>query len=99
MPEIEVLLCVHMERIGIRELRQNASTWVSRAAAGERIEISRRGEVVAVLGPPTVATTVERLRAEGRLRSASSGPADMPAARRTRQSVSAALTDLRDDER
>ena len=49
-----MLPCVLMERIGIRELRQNASEWIRRAHAGERIEVTRRGEVMAVLGPPAV---------------------------------------------
>ena len=32
-----------MERIGIRELRQHASRWVRRAAAGESFEVTDRG--------------------------------------------------------
>ncbi len=41
-----------MDRIGVREVRQNASEWLRRAQAGEHIEVTKRGEVVAVLGPP-----------------------------------------------
>jgi prevent-host-death family protein len=40
-----------MIRVGIRELRQDASTWVRRAAAGETIEVTDRGRPVAQLGP------------------------------------------------
>jgi prevent-host-death family protein len=40
-----------MERIGIRELRQNASIYVTRATAGETIEITDRGTPVARLTP------------------------------------------------
>jgi prevent-host-death family protein len=40
-----------MERIGIRELRQHASRYVARAAAGERIEVTDRGRLVAMLVP------------------------------------------------
>ena len=40
-----------MDRIGIRELRQNASRYVDRAEAGETIEVTNRGRVVAVLAP------------------------------------------------
>ena len=40
-----------MMRVGIRELRQDASTWVRRAAAGETIEVTDRGRPVAQLGP------------------------------------------------
>jgi prevent-host-death family protein len=41
----------YMERIGLRELRQHASRYVGRAAAGEVIEISVRGRLVARLVP------------------------------------------------
>lgn len=40
-----------MERIGIRELRQHASRWVRRAAAGESFEVTDRGRPVARLLP------------------------------------------------
>ena len=39
--------------MGIRELRQDASSWVRRAAAGETIEVTDRGRPVAQLGPIT----------------------------------------------
>ncbi|MBB5155551.1 type II toxin-antitoxin system Phd/YefM family antitoxin [Saccharopolyspora phatthalungensis] len=41
-----------MERIGVRELRQNASKYLKRVAAGESILVTDRGRVVAVLNPP-----------------------------------------------
>lgn len=44
----------YMERIGVRELRQNASRYLDRVAAGETIEVTQRGELVACLVPPTV---------------------------------------------
>ncbi|MHB1242422.1 MAG: type II toxin-antitoxin system Phd/YefM family antitoxin [Gaiellaceae bacterium] len=57
-----------MERIGIRELRQHASRWVRRAAAGETLEITDRGRPVARLQPiPEDLTGIARLRAEGRI--------------------------------
>ncbi len=57
-----------MERIGIRELRQHASRWVRRAAAGESFEVTDRGRPVARLQPLPAATQgVERLIAEGRI--------------------------------
>lgn len=40
-----------MERIGIRELKQNASAWVARAQSGETIEIANHGRLVARLVP------------------------------------------------
>lgn len=42
-----------MERIGVRELRQNASRYLKRVSAGESILVTDRGRTVAVLGPPT----------------------------------------------
>lgn len=44
-----------MEQIGIRELRQNASVWVSKAKAGAVIQITDRGRPVARLVPLTAA--------------------------------------------
>lgn len=61
----------HMERIGIRELRQHASRWVRRAAAGETFEVTDRGRAVARLQPlPVPDAGVERLRSEGRISAA-----------------------------
>jgi prevent-host-death family protein len=56
-----------MERIGVRELRQHASRWLSRVAAGETIEITDRGRLVAVLSPPRDVSVLDRLVAAGRL--------------------------------
>jgi prevent-host-death family protein len=87
-----------MERIGVRELRQNASEWLRRAHAGERIEVTNRGLVVAVLGPPPFGGAVAELRAAGRLKPATFvGP--LPAPVKTRRSASKALAELRAEER
>lgn len=57
-----------MERIGIRELRQNASVWVARAQSGETIEIANHGRLAARLVPVGDADTDrETLIAAGRL--------------------------------
>jgi prevent-host-death family protein len=57
-----------MTRIGVRELRQNASRYLALVKAGETVEVTERGELVAVLAPPSPAVTArERLIAEGRL--------------------------------
>jgi prevent-host-death family protein len=39
-------------RVPIRQLQQHASELIDRAEAGERIEITRNGRLVAVLTPP-----------------------------------------------
>jgi prevent-host-death family protein len=59
-----------MERIGIRELRQHASRWVRRAAAGESFEVTDRGRPVARLVPPAPLEGLAKLRAEGKVREA-----------------------------
>lgn len=40
-----------MDRIGVRELRQNASAYLARVASGESIEVTDRGRPVALLVP------------------------------------------------
>jgi prevent-host-death family protein len=58
----------HMERVGIRELRQNASEYVRRAEAGETIEVTDRGRPVARLSPmPKGESILDRLIAEGKV--------------------------------
>jgi len=92
-----------MHRIGVRELRQHASTWVRRAAAGETLEVTDRGRPVARLGPiPAVERGVEALLAAGRLRpgqGALSALEPAPAARAGEPDLSAVLASSRADER
>lgn len=67
-----------MERIGVRELRQHASRYLARVKAGESVEVTERGHLVALLVPPHPdAGPRERLIAEGRLLP-SSGPLRPP---------------------
>ncbi|MGE2726716.1 type II toxin-antitoxin system Phd/YefM family antitoxin [Mycolicibacterium pulveris] len=40
-----------MDRIGLRELRQHASRYISRVARGETIEVTQRGRLVARIIP------------------------------------------------
>ena len=57
-----------MEKIGIRELRQNASEWLRRVQRGERFEVTDRGRPIALLTPlPPAVDHLERLIAEGLL--------------------------------
>lgn len=57
-----------MERIGIRELRQHASRYLARVRAGETVEVTDRGELVALLVPPPRSRTArDRLIAVGKL--------------------------------
>lgn len=87
-----------MARIGVRELRQNASEWIRRAHAGERIEVTRRGEIMAILGPPPQGGALAQLREAGRLKPATVRP-PLPPPVRTRRPASEALAELRAEER
>jgi len=63
-----------MERIGVRELRQNASKYLDKVKAGETVEVTERGQLVALLVPPNPALTArDRLIAEGKLLPPESG--------------------------
>lgn len=93
-------LCV-MERVGVRELRQNLSVYLRRVRRGESLEVTERGEPVAVLHPivqaddPLAALTARGIsvrRGRGNL-------ADLAAPERLgrQRSASGALEDLREE--
>lgn len=50
-----------MATVGIRELKNRLSNYVARARRGERITVTDRGRVVAILGPPTRAEAEKEL--------------------------------------
>ena len=57
-----------MTRIGIRELRQHASRYLAQVKAGEVVEVTERGKLVALLVSPNPAVASrDRLIASGRL--------------------------------
>lgn len=89
-----------MERIGVRELRQHASRYLDRVKAGETVEVTERGELVALLVPPDPATKArDRLVSSGRLIPAS-GPFRLPRripARHGAPDTGAVLDGLRED--
>ncbi len=90
-----------MGTIGIRELKQNASAAVARAAAGETLTVTDRGRPAAQLSPlPT--SPLARLLESGSARPARTDLAELPEplpAAGGRSSLSDALADLRADER
>ena len=59
-----------MERIGIRQLQQNASAALRRVRRGERLEVTDRGRPVALLTPLGTNDPLEALEAAGRLQRA-----------------------------
>ena len=86
----------------MRELRQDASTWVRRAAAGEILEVTDRGRPVARLGPlPESEVGMDALASAGRLRPprgrlSDIGPLPAPS---DAPGLSEVLDELRVDER
>ena len=73
------ILCV-MERVGVRELRQNLSVYLRRVRRGETLEVTERGQPVAVL-KPIVAPDDAFARLEARgipLRRGAGNLADLP---------------------
>lgn len=84
----------------MRELRQHASRWLSRVAAGESFEITDRGRPIATLSPVAMSTWDHLVAsgavspATGNLRSVEPAAADA-----TRPSVSELLRQDREDSR
>jgi prevent-host-death family protein len=86
-----------MARVGIRDLKQNASAVVAEAASGETIVITDRGRPVAQLSPlPT--SRLAGLIASGRARPAQRALADLPEPVHGAE-LSAELAALRSSER
>ena len=89
-----------MTSIGVRELRQRASEFLRRVEAGETIEVTDRGRPVALLSPIPNVSPIERLRASGRLITASEQALPEPIESADDATPpSAVLEALRDDER
>lgn len=92
-----------MERIGVRELRQHASRWLRRVAAGESFEITDRGRPIALLSPVEKSEQgLEALIAAGRARPASASLAALGPPLHSvagEPSLSEILADMRADER
>ena len=66
----------HMERVGVRELRRQASAILRRVAAGETVEITDRGRPVAIL-IKMEPSGLARLEREGMLRRAQADLAEL----------------------
>lgn len=57
----------HMETIGVRELRRDASRWLARVRAGEVFVVTDRGRPVARLSPIADPLGYDALLADGRI--------------------------------
>lgn len=86
-----------MTTIGVRELRQHASRYLDKVKAGETVEVTERGRLVALLVPPTKERTArDRLIAAGVLVPATAAfELPTPVEARDGWSSSATLDDLR----
>ncbi len=93
----------YMRRVGVRELKQNASAVLRGVKAGEAVEVTERGVAVALIVPvPRGEGVLDRLVAEGRARPAKGSLSELPppvAADPESPLPSQALAELRSDER
>lgn len=88
-----------MRTINHRELRNNSAEVLRAVSAGETIEVTNRGEVAAVLVPPSL-TPYERLVAAGKVREPQRDrPVDLRSIRRVAAPVTTAeiIADVRGD--
>lgn len=91
----------HMRRVGVRQLKQNASAVLRGVEAGEPVEVTDRGRPVALLIPIPKQGPLERLIAEGGATVALHRLADLPPPPPPRpgtQLPSATLAALRNNE-
>jgi prevent-host-death family protein len=88
----------HVRVISHRELRNNSTEVLRAVRAGEIIEVTNRGEIAAVLVPPSL-TPYERLVAAGKVRQASGRDVDLRQIPRGKSSATTAeiIGDLRGD--
>jgi prevent-host-death family protein len=94
------ILCV-MNRVGVRELRQNLSVYLRRVRRGESLEVTERGQPVALLQPIVVADDkLAQLEAHGlALRRGAGNLADLPRPAKIEPDppLSEVLDELRED--
>jgi prevent-host-death family protein len=70
-----------MDRVGVRELRQNLSVYLRRVKRGESLEVTEHGHPVAVLTPlPEPLSAFDQMLADGRIRRASRSFEELPPA-------------------
>ncbi len=93
-----------MDRIGVRELRQNASVYLERVKKGESIEVTERGVPVAMLTPVKGASEYDRMVADGTITPAQGDIREWlrrppaPPAAPGEKTLSQALQEMRDEE-
>lgn len=68
----------HMQKIGVRQLQQNAGAALRRVRRGERLEVTDRGRPVAVLAPAVHKNVIDALEAAGRVTRGEGDLLDLP---------------------
>jgi prevent-host-death family protein len=87
-------------RVGIRELKQNASSVIRRVVNGESVEVTDRGRPVARILPIHAADPYDRLAADGEISIGNGRWTEIdPLPPLPGRSLSDALADLRADDR
>lgn len=91
----------YMKRVGIRELRQNATGVLRAVSAGEVVEVTDRGRAVARIVPLHEDSRLEQLIGERRASQATGDLLDVKPVERIagRPVLSEVLADMRADER
>jgi prevent-host-death family protein len=91
----------YMKRVGIRELRQNATSVLRGVAAGEIVEVTDRGRAVARIVPIHEDSRLEQLIGERRASLATGDLLDVTPMQRIpgKPDLSKVLADMRADER
>jgi len=86
-----------VDRIGARELRQHASRYLDQVKAGETVEVTERGRLIALLVPPGPACSArDGLVASGRLLPRA-GALRLPRRVVVSRTSAEVLSELRDD--
>lgn len=86
-----------MKTVPMRELQQHASAVVRRGREGERVGITERGELVAVLVPPTAVGGAGAFVSAGRFRAATATVEALPEGLRAQEPTRSVLDALRED--
>jgi prevent-host-death family protein len=86
-----------MRLVPVRELQQHASAVLRHVRAGERVAVTDRGVLVAVISPPGESGGAAALIAAGRVRPAKRRVGSPPSTAQRAQTTSAVLDELRAD--
>ena len=82
-------------RVGIRALRDGLSAQLQRVKAGETIEVTEHGRVIARIVPAQQESVIERLVAEGLVELPTNASRDLPERIAARGGVSDLIADQR----